>query len=191
VSLELLYEAPNVATDYPSLVNAYLEGDRKAGDALALAVRNSLLRRIRRFSASSAVAEELAQDCMLQIFARLGEFSPDKGAFEAWVGGFALNALRSNRRREIRARVTTIPVDDVAELSYDIADYEDERDLLSKAIGTLEMLDQELVHMRYSLGMSSDEIATACGLNSPQVRKRLSRAVERLRRHPAVGQLLQ
>jgi DNA-directed RNA polymerase specialized sigma24 family protein len=44
--------------------------------------------------------------------------------------------------------------------------------------------------MKFEMQMTSEEIAVKCGLNSAQTRKRISRAVERLRRHPAVQSLL-
>ena len=189
MSVGSLLEA-GASTDYPSLLSAYLRGDRQAGESLAGSVRNLLVRRIRHLVGSETLAEDLAQDCLLQIFARLSEFDSEKGVFEAWVGGFALNAARSNRRREMRSRMTTMSVDDVPEPGYEPVQFESDRDLLQAAMLALDLVDREMLHMKYALGMSSDEMAEACGLNAPQVRKRLSRAVERLRRNPAIGQLL-
>jgi len=190
MSVKLVVEDAGSSTDYPSMVRQFIGGDRRAGEALAQNVRSILLRRLRRYAPNGQVAEELAQDCVLQVFARLPEYEADKGYFEAWVSGFAMNALRANRRRELRSKITDLPVEEITEASYDMTEFEDERDLLSSALNTLDALDQELLHMRYSLGMSSDEIADRSDMNAPTVRKRISRAVERLRRHPAIAQIV-
>lgn len=190
MGVEIIKETLETGIDSTSLLRQYLEGDANAGEVLATQIRTVLYRRFRRLAVTSAVIDELVQDCMLQVFARLPEYSPIKGAFDSWIGGFAVNALRTHRRRESRARTTALPVEELQELSYDPSRDDNDRDLLTSALDSLDVLDRELLYMRFSLGMSSDEIATSSDLNAPQVRKRISRAVERLRRHPAVGQIL-
>lgn len=191
MGVEVIRELQNQPTDAEAQIEAYLEGDVQAGELLAAQVRNILSRRFRRLSAAAPVVDELVQDCMLQVFARLPEYNVDKGLFESWVGGFAINSLRAYRRREARARTSALPVEEMQSLSYNINHLEDDRELLTAALDSLDLLDRELLHMRYSLGMSSEEIAASSDLNAPQVRKRISRAVERLRRHPAMGHILQ
>jgi RNA polymerase sigma factor (sigma-70 family) len=83
-----------------------------------------------------------------------------------------------------------MPVDELAELEFATEESEATRDLLRTAMASLDGLDRELLQMRYALCMTSEEIAASNNLNAPQVRKRISRAVERLRRHPAIHQLL-
>jgi RNA polymerase sigma factor (sigma-70 family) len=134
--------------------------------------------------------DELTQDCVLSVFNRLDEFNPALGTFEAWITGFAQNCWRSHIRNLTRQRRQTVSIDDVSEAQYEISHDVNQRENLSVALESLELLDRELLHMRYSLGMTSDEIATASDMNPPQVRKRISRAVERLRRHPATQSLL-
>lgn len=191
MGVEVIKELQSQMPEAADQIQAYLEGDVRAGEELAVVVRGILFRRFRRLSAVNAVIEELVQDCMLQVFARLPEYCIQKGQFESWVGGFAVNSLRAYRRREARARISAMPVEDMHELSYEMTRQEDERELLTAALDSLDVLDRELLHMRFSLGMSSEEIAGSSDLNAPQVRKRISRAVERLRRHPAMGHILE
>jgi len=47
------------------------------------------------------------------------------------------------------------------------------------------------LHMRFTLQLSSEEIAQASDMNAAQVRKRLSRSVDKLRKHPAIREFLQ
>jgi RNA polymerase sigma factor (sigma-70 family) len=127
----------------------------------------------------------------MHVFSRLGEYSEEKGSFEAWICGFAMNSVRTYRRREARVRNNSVVVDDTFDLAYEINPHDADQELVRDAVSSLDLLDQELLHMRFSLGMSSEEIADRSDLNPPQVRKRISRAMERLRRHPAVRQVIQ
>jgi RNA polymerase sigma-70 factor (ECF subfamily) len=176
--------------DAAQLVGKYQRGEGDAGDRLAVYVLSLLKRRLRRLSATEAEVEEVAQECMLSIFQRLDEYDGALGSFEGWVGGFAQNCWRSYVRATTRARKNHVSIDDVSETPYEIGGSVDQRDHLMTAMESLEIIDRELLHMRYSLGMSSEEIAVSSNMNPPQVRKRISRAVERLRRHPATQELL-
>lgn len=186
----LLGEQDELSVDLGSKVQSYLGGNRKAGEALARELRVALMRRIRRHVACHSVAEELVQSTMLKIFMRLADFDSEKGVFESWIGGFAANALRAHYRSESRSRMVTVPVEALAEVSQPPTVFEDNRSLLSSALRSLDLLDQELLHMRFTLGLSSDEIAEECGMNAPQVRKRISRAVEKLRQHPSIQSIV-
>lgn len=184
-----LYSSPE-AQELVGLIVRYGDGDRQAGEILQGIVRGVLARRVRRCDITPQEAEELVQESILQVFSRLEEYNEDKGNFDAWVTGFAMNSIRSHRRRESKMRKSSVPVDESFELSYEISVADGEQELLNDALNSLDPLDKELLHMRFSLGMSSDEIAEHSDLNAPQVRKRISRAVERLRRHPSVRQVL-
>lgn len=186
---EIVYDAISVV-DAPRLVGRYLDGERAAGDQLADYVGRVVKRRLRRLSATEAEVEEIAQECVLSVFQRLSEYDAELGSFEGWVSGFAQNCWRAHIRSMVRSRRSQVPIDDVTEAQYEIGDHVNQRENLASAMETLELVDRELLHMRFSLGMSSDEIADASDMNAPQVRKRISRAVERLRRHPATQALL-
>jgi RNA polymerase sigma factor (sigma-70 family) len=190
MSVEVRKETSVAETGAARELRGFLEGDAHSGDRLAQLVRLILMRRFRSLGLADSSCEELAQDCLLQVFARLSEYDPERGPFEAWVSGFAANAARSQRRRTFRERTADMPVDELAELEFATEESEATRDLLRTAMASLDGLDRELLQMRYALCMTSEEIAASNNLNAPQVRKRISRAVERLRRHPAIHQLL-
>jgi DNA-directed RNA polymerase specialized sigma24 family protein len=57
---------------------------------------------------------------------------------------------------------------------------------VEEAIGLLNPIDQELLQMRFGFGYSFDEIAEMADMTSVNARKRVSRAVESLRRHPGL-----
>ncbi len=69
------------------------------------------------------------------------------------------------------------------------ASYEDETLLymvLQQVLQTLSEEDRRMIEMRYGDGMRYHEIAKAMGINVEAVRKRINRALARLRAHPIV-----
>lgn len=189
MAAQIRAEAPP-AIDAENSIRAYRSGDKQRGEDLVASIRHIVKRRLKRLSATEQECEELVQECTITVLQRVDEYRPDLGSFDGWVSGFAHNSWRSYLRTVSRQRRTTVAIDDVATATYEIAADINQRNNLASAIESLELLDRELLHMRFSMGMSSDEIAAASDMNAPQVRKRISRAVERLRRHPATQALL-
>jgi RNA polymerase sigma factor (sigma-70 family) len=58
------------------------------------------------------------------------------------------------------------------------------------ALNKLAKKDRNLLSMKFGMGLSSDEIAEQVKMSPTQVRKRISRAIERLRRQPAIQDIL-
>lgn len=182
--------ADTAGQNVDKLISEFSLGKVSAGDRLAEIVGRIARRRFRRLTSNEHECEELTQECVLTVFQRLSEYSSSLGSFDGWVYGFAHNTWRSHLRALARQRRSTVPIEDVRTAQYEMSGTLDQRENLAVALETLELVDRELLHMRYTLGMSSDEIAAASDMNPPQVRKRISRAVERLRRHPATQTLL-
>ena len=172
-------------------VRNYVAGDEKAGEKLADHVLATLQRKLRRFGVPPQEAEDLAQTCAVEILRRIKEYDPDRGQLEAWVGGFALNAVRMHRRSLIGKRTKDLAIDEIPNLGYEVGIAATRRDLLAAAVESLDIMDRELLHMKFSMRLSSQDIASCSDMNAAQVRKRISRAVERLRQHPSVRELLQ
>jgi RNA polymerase sigma factor (sigma-70 family) len=176
--------------DVERTVHRFQAGDPDAGHDLAEMINSIIRKRLRRLSGSEDEREEIAQECAVSVIQRIAEYNPVLGSFEGWVSGFAHNCWRSHVRNAMRTRQATVAMESVVNTQYEIEDGVGQRDNLQVALESLDLLDRELLHMRYSLGMTSDEIAAGSDMNAPQIRKRISRAMERLRRHPAAQQLL-
>ncbi len=176
--------------DIARLISLYESGDSNAGEVLGQIVRRALRRRMHRFAVGPQESEELVQESLLQVFASLAEYDSDRGSFDGWVCGFAQNTLRAHRRKEFKHRASSLPIEEAEAFGYEIPLIESERETLREAMASLDPLDRELLHMKFSLGMSSDEIALSSDLNAPQVRKRISRAMERLRRNSELRKAL-
>jgi RNA polymerase sigma factor (sigma-70 family) len=184
----LSIESPEVNPQ--AWVQSYIEGDAGAGERLAEHVIATLQRKMRRFGVPPQEAEDLAQNCALEILRRINEYDEAKGQLDAWVGGFALNAVRMHRRSLIGRRAKDLPIEELPNLAYEVGAASTRKDNLLQALESLDVMDRELLHLRYSLRLSSADIAASSDMNAAQVRKRISRAVEKLRQHPAIRQLL-
>lgn len=176
--------------DLRPMVARYLDGDSTAGNDLAKWVHQAVRRRLLRRGLSEHECEEIGQECVVSIFSQLAEYDENLGPFEAWVNGFIQNCWRNHIRTLVRTKNQVVPIESAKESYYEAFSEIESRDNLNQAMETLDLIDRELIHLRFGLGMSSDEIALSSSMNAPQVRKRISRAVERLRRHPATQSLL-
>lgn len=77
-------------------------GDRDALEELLREVRPLVLRRCARLLAYPEDAEEAAQEALLRIAHRIGDFS-GRGSFEGWVSVVASNQARTTYRTMRRA----------------------------------------------------------------------------------------
>src|SRR5690242_14044626 len=72
-------------------------GDEQALDDLLRQVRPHVLRRCSRILPHPHDAEEAAQDTLMKVASRLGEFD-GRGSFGGWVGAIATNQARMTYR---------------------------------------------------------------------------------------------
>jgi RNA polymerase sigma factor (sigma-70 family) len=103
--------------------------------------------------------------------------------------GFALNSARAYNRGSRRIR-TEVALEDVAEPSTDDVAVTGTRSGLAAALDKLSGEDQQVLGFKFGLGLTSEEIGERLGMTGTQVRKRVSRALERLRQQPAIRELL-
>lgn len=171
-------------------IKGYVSGDEVATEKLANHVVATLQRKIRRLGVSPQDVEDLSQACAMEVLRRMKEYDPSRGQLESWIGGFALNAVRMHRRAMAGRKLKDLPIEEMPNLGYEVAAATTRKDLLLRALETIDIVDRELLHLRFALNLSSAEIAVVSNMNAAQARKRISRAVEKLRQHGAVQQLL-
>jgi len=169
-------------------VKQYFDGNEDAGMELGAYIQDILRRRFRALGMPAQEINDLVQDCVVTVFADLHRFDPAKGSLESWLSGFARNAARTWWRSIYNAQAQVLDYDSVP-----LADRLIEPEVcvsgdLEEALTCLNPIDQELLHMRFGLGHSFDEIAVSANLTPANARKRVSRAVETLRNHPGLRQ---
>ncbi len=136
--------------------------------------------------------EDLTQECLLRVFNNL-ESLRDLERIDPWLRTVVRNTVFTwYRERKREEAVCSYGLDEVAEAScYTIP----EDDLLlyfvvQEAMQTLSDADQQMFELRYGAGMSYREIAQQMGLNEDAVRKRITRALSRLRAHPIIQSII-
>jgi RNA polymerase sigma factor (sigma-70 family) len=167
-----------------------MDGDSAAGDQIARQLYPILDRRLRQMGLPEHEIDDVAQQCAIEILRRIDDYEPELGRFPHWVSGFARQSAKSWRRAQVRKSTNEVNLvqdfDIEGEAEQDVADL----DALESGLSKLSLIDRELLNMKFSLGMSSAEIADSTDLNAAQVRKRISRAVEKLRNEPAIRSFL-
>ena len=134
------------------------------------------------FTGSQAEAEELVQETLLAAYDAFPQYRGD-GSVRAWLFGIARRIcgrhVEMRARREARLRLVhdTGRGRDTSELALEKERTQRARDALAK----LKPSEREAVVLRYEGELSFRELAAACGVDEAAARKRVSRALSRLR----------
>jgi RNA polymerase sigma-70 factor (ECF subfamily) len=166
----------------PSLVLQLRAGEDGAGELLDRLYREPIFRVAFSYLGDPTEAEDAVQDVFLRVLA--ARQVPEQ--FRVWlfqvVRNLCLNRLRSRRRRKDRDRLPTHA--DVAQSCYgEITKLiEGERqDQVIAAVAALSQEHREVLHLRYSEGLSRDETAEVLGIPASVVKSRLFEALKKLR----------
>ncbi len=127
---------------------------------------------------------------MAKVFDSLGEFDPSRGSIDAWLTGFARNVARTWWRGAYSRRSSETPLESVPEAVEPEPVDLSASGVLEAALEDLSDLDKELLQLRFGHGYSFEEAASAVGLTPVNARKRVSRAMEALRRNRELRQEL-
>ena len=156
---------------------------QQAEDAFAEIVRRHLdlvfsaaLRHVR----SPQLAEEVAQSAFADL-ARQGRRLAPGTILTAWLYQVtrrtAIDVVRREARRQVREQVAL----ELNAMNATTADWTHIEPLLDEAMEALEDTDRTAVLLRYFENKSLREVGQTLGTNEDAARKRVSRAVERLR----------
>lgn len=131
---------------------------------------------------SQAEAEELTQETLIAAYDGFAAYRGD-GSVRSWLYGIARricgrhNEMKNRRQARLRLVHDTGKGLDVGELHL-----ERERAIrIRAALQDLKPSEREAVVLRYEAGLSFKEVAQACGVDEAAARKRVSRALARLR----------
>jgi RNA polymerase sigma-70 factor (ECF subfamily) len=131
---------------------------------------------------TQAEAEDLAQETLLAAHGAFGDFRGE-GSIRAWLFGIARKKCARHLERRVRRESRLRLVHDATR-----ADAADEqfhrRQRAEQARAALEQIrpsEREAVVLRYAAELSFREVGEACGIDEAAARKRVSRALARLR----------
>jgi RNA polymerase sigma-70 factor, ECF subfamily len=155
---------------------------REALSRCARAYATPLGRLCMAFTGSQAESEELVQETLLAAFDAFAQYRAE-GSVRAWLFGIARRICGRHTeikaRREARLRLVhdTRPRPDPSDLALERERAERARVALAK----LKPSEREAVVLRFQSGLSFKEVSIACGVDEATARKRVSRALARLR----------
>ncbi|HDS1675438.1 sigma-70 family RNA polymerase sigma factor [Stenotrophomonas maltophilia] len=134
---------------------------------------------LRGLGAPDAVAEELAQECLLRLWLRAADYDAAQGALSTWLYRIARNLHIDRVRRErswlqVQAAVEDAATVDMVERSS--AEQFADQARLRQRINELPAVQARLVRMSYFEAKSHSEIAEALGMPLGTVKSHLRRA---------------
>ena len=139
-------------------------------------VFSAALRQVR----SPELAEEVAQSVFTDLACQAHRLAPDT-VLTAWLYQVtrrtAIDVVRREARRRLREQVAC----ELNAMNTPVADWTHIEPLLDEAMHALEETDRTAVLLRYFDNKSLREVGETLGTNEDAARKRVSRAVERLR----------
>jgi RNA polymerase sigma-70 factor (ECF subfamily) len=175
----------------PGVLRRAQAGDREAHAALYRAFAPMVYTLARRMLGSSAVAEDVLQDCFVEVIRKAGQFRGDGGVpVGLWIRQIAVNKslsqLRSPwRRRRIEAAVAEPEANDRAEPG--LAGLDGNRTTapeneLERALARLGATARAVVWLYIVEGYTHDEIGRLMGRSTSFSKSQFARACQQLRR---------
>lgn len=173
------------ATDEQLLVRS-ASGDRVSFAELYDRVSPQVVGVALRVLRDRALAEEVAQEVLTEVWQKASRFDPDRGSAAGWIVTFAHRRAVDRVRSEQAARDRN---DRVAhrdqERSYDHVADEVERRLehwqVREAVARLTARQREAIELAYFSGHTYREVASVLGIPEGTAKSRLRDALARLR----------
>jgi RNA polymerase sigma-70 factor (ECF subfamily) len=166
------------------LLTATARGDERAYEAVYDLASGWVLGAARKVLRDPAMAEEVMQEVMLEIWRRAARFDPAKGSGTSWVMMLAhrravdrVRSERSHASREQRAATAVIDYDDVTEAVEASLD----RERVQRCLTSLTALQRECVSLAYYGGYTYAEVAGLLGVPAGTVKTRMRDGLIRLR----------
>ena len=191
-----------VETEKPetmSLLARAQGGEAEAFCELCRSHETRLLRQAMALCGNESLAEELAQDTLVEAWKCLRRYN-GRCQFFTWLCAILLNRFRNVLREKRPASFTSLAAQDQVEvrsqfdkltdddrLPDQAAELRERTALIRQCVERLSPKHQQVVYLRFYLGESLEEIAAACGCSSGTVKSRLFHALERLRAMDAMN----
>jgi RNA polymerase sigma-70 factor (ECF subfamily) len=168
------------------LVEACQRGEREAFRALFEIYRDRVYSIALRYSGDEAAAMDIAQDTFVKLFGSIQHFRGD-AAFQTWIYRLVVNSCFDHKRRT--RRLVPLATGFLATLrasADSLADLlrSEVRSSVRSAVDRLSPALRMVVVLRYTEGLSYEEIAVVLGCSEGTVASRLNRA------HKALGRRL-
>jgi len=140
----------------------------------------------RRVLRDPSIAEEVAQEVLLEVWRKADAFDPERGSATGWIGTMArrravdrVRSEQAGRDRDVRValRDTARPFDEVAEEVETRIEHERVR----RALEGLSELQRQAIELAYFRGHTYREVARVLGVPEGTAKSRLRDGLDRLR----------
>ncbi|MFT4098188.1 MAG: sigma-70 family RNA polymerase sigma factor [Rhodoblastus sp.] len=175
--------APKTDSERADLIADIAErGDRSAFIALFEFYAPRIKGQAMRFGLSADMAEDVAQDAMLAVWRRAGQFDAARGSASAWIFTIATNA-RTDRLRRDRRLTSAVELDaDSIALSVDAADGASlDAARVSSYVQSLPEQQRHILHLSFFRDLPHAEIARTLDIPLGTVKSRIRLAISKLR----------
>ena len=186
------------SSESQSLLDLARVGDADAFCGLGRIYETRLLRQALTLCGNNALAEDLAQDTLVEAWKGLRRYN-GRCQFFTWLCAILLNRYRNTVRRKRPLPFSSLALHDqhdVRDSLERLADQEalpdqetqlrEQAALVLECIRSLPLIHQQVVYLRFYVDDSFDGIAEAVGCSVGTVKSRLFRALEHLRTMNAI-----
>ena len=171
-------------TDIDALLVRVASGDRDAFAELYDAVASRVYGLVRRVLRDPALAEDVAQEALVEAWRTAARFDPSRGSAASWIFTIAhrraVDRVRDEQAaadRERRSATSSVPFDEVIEEVTARL----EQQAVRRCLRTLTQLQREAILLAYFGGLTYREVADRLGTALPTVKTRMRDGLIRLR----------
>jgi RNA polymerase sigma-70 factor (ECF subfamily) len=175
-----------------SLLDQARAGDAEAFGEVCRSLETRLLRQALSLCGNMNLAEDLAQDTLVEAWRSLRRYN-GKCQFFTWVCAILLNRYRNSFRNNQAIRQTPLPqgdeefnanrglLSDPDALPDEAIELREQALIVQRCIQMLPRKHQEVIYLRFYVDKSLESIASALGCSVGTVKSRLFCALEKLR----------
>jgi len=169
------------------LVEACQRGERDGFRALFERHKDRVYSIALRYSGDESTAMDIAQETFLKLFSCIRSFRGES-TFESWLYRLVVNSCLDRKRKERRLMPLVDELLDVLQAPGDMTETAVRAELSRRVRSVVARLPPEqriVIVLRYTQGLSYDEIAEILGCSSGTVASRLNRTHKLLERRLA------
>ena len=172
------------AADLDQLIEVVAQGDRRAFGAIYDAMAPAVFGLVRRVVRNEAIAEEVLQEVMLEVWRNAPRYDRARGSAKGWVNTIAhrravdrVRAEESSRRRDRAAERHERPYDSVVEH----IERSEDRASVTSSLASLTQLQRETIELSYYEGLTYDEISIRLSVPVNTIKTRMRDGLMHLR----------
>ncbi|HWE48184.1 MAG TPA: sigma-70 family RNA polymerase sigma factor [Bryobacteraceae bacterium] len=160
------------------LIEGCRRGDPEAFRILFETYKDRVYSVALRYSGNASLAQDIAQETFVKLFTTIGSFRGD-ARFESWLYRLVVNSCFDHKRRTRRLMPlfeglrTVLRAPSVSALDEMVRNESSEQ--LQSIVATLPPEQRMMIVLRYTQGLSYDEIAEIMGCSAGTVGSRLNR----------------